>query len=336
MAYTPLTRDEIKKHSVIWILITIFLLFIDHGNASIFMEVFVQLLITLRYMFAYYALSLYIFPKFYGVNIKKLLVSFLIVYVLYELINHITFFNIMTMFGDEGTYDDTPFYEWVLNSSIFFFIVAIVSFGAYQNRETRIEIQNQNEKEKTLLIKELGFFKNQFNSHITFNFLNYCYSYVQSSKEAALAIELFSEMLRYVMTSKPDELVPLKKEIEYINQFINLHKQLSEGIFIHLDLRGDLNNKSILPCILITFVENAFKHGITHAEETPISIYLQSDKDNIKFKVTNKKSYQRNLPSTGIGYYNLKQQLELFYKNKHELIINQDGENYCCELILTA
>lgn len=336
MAYTPLTKAEIKKHSIIWLLITIFLLIIDHGDASIFMEVFVQILITLRYMFAYYALSGYIFPEFYRVNNIKLVVSFLIVYILYELINHVTFFDIMTMFGDEGVYDDTPFYEWLLNSSIFFFIIAIVSFGAYQNKTIRIEIQNQNEKEKALLIKELGFFKNQFNSHIIFNFLNYCYSYVQSSNEAALAIELFSEMLRYVMTTKPDEPVPLKREIEHINQFIRLHKQLSSGICIQFDLKGDLNGKSILPCILITFVENAFKHGVIHSAETPILIHLQSDKNDIKFKVINKKNYQRNLPSTGIGHYNLKQQLELFYNKKHELIINHDKETYCCELILTV
>ena len=128
----------------------------------------------------------------------------------------------------------------------------------------------------------------------------------------------------------------LNREIEHINQFINLHKQLSAGICIQLDLQGDINDKSILPCILITFVENAFKHGVTHAVQTPILIYLHSDKNNIKFKVVNKKNYQRKLPSTGVGHYNLKQQLELFYKNKHELIINQDRENYCCELILTV
>jgi LytS/YehU family sensor histidine kinase len=138
------------------------------------------------------------------------------------------------------------------------------------------------------------------------------------------------------MTTKPDELVPLKKEIEHINQFINLHKQLSSGICIQFDLKGDLNGKSILPCILITFVENAFKYGVTHSAETPILIHLQSDENDIKFKVTNKKSHQRNLPSTGIGHYNLKQQLELFYNKRHELIINQDQENYCCELILTV
>jgi two-component system LytT family sensor kinase len=336
MAYIKLSKKEIIKHSKVWFLINVYLAFIDHGDASIGMEAFVQLLITFRYMLAYYTLFLYILPEFYRINNKKLILSSIILYVIYEIINHITFFDIMTMFGDPGSYDGTPFYEWLLTSSIYFFIISAVAFGSYQDRKSRMELQNQNEKEKALLIRELGFFKNQFNFHITFNFLDYCYSYMlKSSKEAAEAIELFSNMLRYVMSTKPDEPVPLKKEIEYINQFITLHNQLDSKVYVHFNSDGDIKGKYILPCILTTFVENAFKHGITNDVENPILIYLKTFPTSIHFNVTNKKSIRKKFPSTGVGQYNLKNQLELFYKGKHELIIDERDENYYCKLVLT-
>lgn len=335
MDSTSLSKRELKSHATIWILITLYLLFIDHGDAGVIMEVFVQVLITLRYMFTFYCITLYILPKYYRVDNGKFMISSILLYAVYEIVNYLTFFYIMTMFGDPGTYDNTPFYEWLLTSSIFFLIVAVVALGSYQNRMIRLEMQKQSEKEKILLIKELGFLKNQFNSHITLNFLNYCYSYlIKSSKEAAEAIEIFSDMIKYVIITKPDELIPLKRELEHIQQFIALHNQLNPGVCVNFNNGGDMNNKFILPCILTTFVENAFKHGVSHNKDTPIHITVNSFASYITFSVRNQKNYQNRI-SSGIGLYNLKKQLELFYKSKHELIIQNEGHDYFCELKLS-
>lgn len=337
MAYLTLTKDEKISHLKVWFLITAYLLFIDHGDASIGMEIFVQVLITFRYMVVFYALTIYILPVYYKTNIKKLIVLFLLTYVVHEVMNYLTFFYAMTMFGDPGTYDGVSFYEWLLTSSIFFFIASAVAFGAYQNRISRLELQKQNEKEKALLIRELGFFKNQFNFHITFNFLNYCYSYMlKSSKEAAEAIELFSEMLRYVMSTKPNEPVTLKREIEYIDQFIELHKRLNPHVCVQFNIIGEVNNKFILPCVLTTFVENAFKHGVSDDANNPIIVYLNANANTIRFEVDNKRGSQKKIHSTGVGQFNLRKQLELFYKNKHELNITSNHDNYFCQLILTS
>jgi two-component system LytT family sensor kinase len=338
MVYVKLTKKELINHIKIWVLISSYLLFIDHGDASIGMQIFIQLLVTFHYMLPYYALSLYILPKFYKINNKNFILFSIIIYVLNEIINHLIFFNAVTMFADSpSSYVGVPFYEWLITSSIYFFIVSVVAFGSYQDRLSRMELQNQSEKEKALLIRELGFFKNQFNFHITFNFLNYCYGYMlKSSKEAAEAIELFSNMLRYVMLTKPDKPVPLKKEIEYIHQFIALHKRLDSKVYVQFNLDGDMNNKYILPCILTSFVENAFKHGVANDISNPILIYLDAFATSIQFKVVNKKSYTKKLPSTGVGQYNLKNQLELFYRDKHELSIDERDEHYFCKLVLTV
>lgn len=288
------------------------------------------------YIFPFYFLTLFVLPKYYKTNTLKLVAFGIVSYILYAVLNRILFFHVEPLIINVRTYpDSTPFFTWLWTSSLFYFICASVAFGSYRNRVTKLEIEFQNEKEKTLLLRELGLFKNQFNFHITFNFLNYCYSHMlKFSDKSAYAIELFSQMLRHVMSLKPDVTVTLKDEVEYIKTLIELHKQLHPQIYVEFLTGGSIENKHILPCLLTSLVENAFKHGITNDENKPIKITLEATPSNINFEVVNSKNLNKNVKSTHTGHRNFKMQLELFYKNKHRFTINEESNLYICQLQL--
>lgn len=197
------------------------------------------------------------------------------------------------------------------------------------------KLRVQSEREKSLLQMEFNFLKNQFNSHITFNFLNYCYSKIHKlSDEAADAIDLFASMLRYSLSGKFDEKVTLASEIEYIENFIKLQRLLTSEVYVRFTCHGNMNGKYILPRVLITFIENAFKHGKFDSAEEPIEISLHAEEQTISLQVQNKKSNRKHLINTGVGRENVRKILELYYAGHHELIINEDNEFYSCTLHL--
>lgn len=330
-----LPNKVLIRHLKFWVFFTIYACIIDPINSSLVIQSIGTLLIIGSYAFTYYVELFFIFPKFYK---KKIILFFSIVltFIIFYSIKHYTYNVFMKTYGIDVIISGKSSYTLLVNAIIVFTITSIMALGAYQNKIGIDKIKMKNEKEKVLLLKELGFLKNQFNSHITFNFLNYCYGRIhKSSTETAEAIEIFSRMLRYSMNNKPSEKVLLKKEIEYIQDFIALQKLLTTSICIHFSVVGIVNSVHIIPRILITFVENAFKHGNIDSPENPINIELACSPRQLFFKVTNKKQKQLTLDYSGIGQNNVKKQLDLSYKDKYELNIEENEITYSSTLILT-
>jgi LytS/YehU family sensor histidine kinase len=213
----------------------------------------------------------------------------------------------------------------------------MMALGAYQNKIGSQKLLLKNQKERLLLITELELLRNQFNSNITFDFLKLCQDQVRNnSSDIADGIAIFSSMLRYSTNIKSNEKVPLFHEIEYIKNFISLQKLLNSATKVELSIEGDcIAYTNILPRILIGFVENAFKHGDTVSHEIPVLIELKSSMTELSFRVSNKKSTYKKFESSGIGNYNLKQHLELFYKNRYSLEIKDSKDVYISQLKLS-
>ncbi len=191
-------------------------------------------------------------------------------------------------------------------------------------------------RKNATIAKELDFLKNQFNPHITFNFLTFCYSRVHKTSEtAATAIMIFSDMLRYSLFVKPDEEVSLRKEIEYLENFISIQKCLTIEVDVNFKYEGCIDVKSILPRILITFVENAFKHGQINNRMRPIEIHLFAKEECIVFTASNKKNKERKILSPEIGHQNVKEMLDSFYKGSYSLEVRDLESDYYSELTLT-
>jgi LytS/YehU family sensor histidine kinase len=190
---------------------------------------------------------------------------------------------------------------------------------------------------------ELKFLKSQINPHFLFNSLNNLYALTLIKSEQAPEVVLrLSNILRYVLYETSDGKVPLEKEIEYLRDYIELEKiRLGQRAHIELKITGDFSAIEIEPMMLLTLVENSFKHG-TAKQNTgawvTISLELTAA-DLLHFQVSNSKVEETSAPlsntkSSGIGLNNLKKRLDMLYQNKHKLIISDTQNRYTVDLYL--
>jgi sensor histidine kinase YesM len=186
----------------------------------------------------------------------------------------------------------------------------------------------QAEKEKMDI--ELRGLRSQINPHFFFNTLNGLYALsLQNNPVLPASILQLSGLMRYFIYDSKSERVSLDKEIAMIKDYIGLMKLRTEAETpILFNITGDTDSHTIAPLIFISFIENAFKHGLN--EENKIAkIYLEMiiEEDKIKFNIRNRKGGPLNEQfknSEGIGLENVKRRLSLIYAGKHELKINED------------
>ncbi|MCF0069835.1 histidine kinase [Dyadobacter sp. CY261] len=185
--------------------------------------------------------------------------------------------------------------------------------------------------EKEKLETELRFLKYQFNPHFLFNSINSIFFLIHKNPDVASAsLAKFSELLRHHLYECNDELVPLEKEIAYLRNFIALEiLRQNRGILVTTDIDELPTDTDIAPFILMTFVENAFKHVSKDSDrDNWISIRLRVKADHLQFEVSNSTSAlstQQALHYGGIGLKNVRRRLDLIYPDKHFLEI-QDGD----------
>lgn len=184
---------------------------------------------------------------------------------------------------------------------------------------------------------ELSFLKAQIHPHFLFNTLNNIYSMaVLKSEHTPAAILKLSNIMRYVTDEVKRNFVPLQKEVEYIRDYIDLQRlRLSNKVQLDFSVLGNTDGKMIAPLILMTFVENVFKYGISNHEPSLIKIRITAEENEIVFFCQNKISATPNMAeSTGIGISNTKKRIEHLYPGKHLLSINSDNGLYTVQLAL--
>ena len=144
--------------------------------------------------------------------------------------------------------------------------------------------------------------------------------------------------MRYMLYESNTEKVTLEKEIEHLKSFLELQQlRIKQKNFIIFNVNGDISNKIITPMLLISFVENAFKHGSLRAKKPGIDINLTVDNNNLSFEVINylrKDKIEKNDTGGGIGLDNIKRRLELLYQDKHKLDIRKDNNQFYIKLKL--
>jgi len=177
-------------------------------------------------------------------------------------------------------------------------------------------------KENTLM--ELQYLKSQINPHVLFNNLNTIYSYaVDKPDQVPELILKLSDNLKHVLYESNGHKVSLKKELEYIGNYIDFQRIRTENIKeINYTANGEFEQYTIAPLLLITLIENAFKHSATKSE---ITININVNQGILDCKCTNMigiaKEKDRHIP---IGLENLKKRLSLLYNNKHQLTLKSE------------
>ena len=196
--------------------------------------------------------------------------------------------------------------------------------------------------DKQLKDAELANLKAQLNPHFLFNTLNNLYglSIAQSEKLPEMMLKL-SELLRYSLYRTNDRFVRLKDELNYIRNYIELERlRLSKNIAIQFEINGTLVQQQIAPLILISFIENAFKHQSSSTNDGGfIKISFNLMGSSLQLIVENPVDVElhkqiKDPVHTGIGLKNVRQRLDLLYSGKHQLKTGLNGERYRVELNL--
>ena len=210
----------------------------------------------------------------------------------------------------------------------FFQFMMVLVLSAMIRINSRLK---QIEKEK--VNAELSYLKAQINPHFLFNTLNSIYSSAidENADSTAAAVVKLSGMMRYVISESQHQYVPLEKELSYISDYIELQKiRLGETVHLSYTVSGNTSGKQVAPLILISFIENAFKHGVNPEEDSSIDIEIIIDGDMLHMSVLNNKvnTVNRYASKNNVGLENTTNRLKLLYPSKHELVIKEDGKEY--------
>lgn len=221
-----------------------------------------------------------------------------------------------------------PIPPYLINPFSSIFLVAISLFTSFS-----IKINKQYQTVmQTKLASELAWLKAQINPHFLFNALNSLYVLsIKKSEKTPEAILQLSEMMRYIIADLDNNKVLLEKELSYISNYIAIQKlRLAPTVNLNYTVNGLPNNLQIAPLILISFIENAFKYGISTTDFSPINIHITILNNTLTLSTYNK-IFHRNKTLTvgaGIGISNTKKRLELLYPTKYNLNINETPTEY--------
>ena len=332
--------DKVKQvylHVFAWLGLLLFFLFL--GNAKItFSAAGVYVGFGIINIGVFYVNYLYILPKF--LNHKRYkecalwLTCLIVVVGFFKLAIAYTFKDYVLARGIQKTV--IPLWDYFLGGILIncFFVFLSTAFRFMLDWFVNEKIHSTLKNEK--LLAELAFLKSQINPHFLFNSLNNIYSLAyQKSESTPEAILKLSEIMRYMLYESNDNKVSLDKEIRYLENYIELQKlRFKNSASVTMIVEGDPQNKYIMPLILISFVENAFKHGIATDPHNPINICLKINLGKLYFSIHNLKNNHNKDQTVGIGLANVKRRLELFYKNQYRLEIENGSSLFSCELYL--
>lgn len=333
-------RSRLLQHLVFWS-ISFFILLNNFKTSSaiapidlIYTAIFGSFLVV-----AVYINLLLLIPKFFhrGRHIAYILLLGLLLASITYL--YLLWFDILVdwLFGGFYLISYFDYWETMRYVVIFVGLTSLLYFSKswflYQKSETKLA---QTEKEK--IEAELDALKSQINPHFLFNSLNSIYSLVlKKSEYATEALIRLSDTLRYIIYESNDERVNLQKEIEFIQNYINLQElRLSEKDTLDFRVQGVVSSQKIAPLLLIPIIENGFKYGVKgETEASFVSISIKVDQYNIRLQTVNnvgKVDGVEKIKSRGTGLQNLKKRLELIYPNQHHLVIDNRGDKFIVDL----
>lgn len=232
--------------------------------------------------------------------------------------------------------DDDWMYSMRFALNVFmsaFFVTAFVGLIKFVEDYFELEARSR-EMENRQLTSELRFLKAQVNPHFLFNTLNNLYYLaVNKSEQTPEVIAKLSGMMRYMIHESNAEQVPLAREVEYMENYLDLEKmRLNEATPITFEVDGNISGARITPLILITFLENAFKHGISNARtDSWITVSLRVDDRTLHYKVANSivsGTDKTVREASGLGLANVRRRLDLSYPGRYALDVSEDDERY--------
>ena len=226
-----------------------------------------------------------------------------------------------------------PEFAMEISHFVLLFILSVIISIAYHT-QLRLQLTEQQRLET-----ELAHLKAQIQPHFLFNTLNSIYALAirQDEKTADTVVQL-SEFLRYVIRDARGNRIAVDKELAYLRNYVDLQKsRLRDSVEVDFEVSGNTAGQEIVPLILFSFVENAFKHGVSPDEDSRILIRIEALGNGIRLYVFNKKvTVVSKEANSGIGVENARKRLKLLYPNLHTLQVTETSEDYTVELFIST
>lgn len=221
---------------------------------------------------------------------------------------------------------------------VFAYAILVLLFGMnlgikyyFKNEEDRIKMANL---EKKTVEQQLEYLKYQINPHFLMNTLNNIHTLIDIDTERAkeTVIEL-SKMMRFVLYDGNKTFVSLRDEVAFLHNYISLMRlRYTDDLKVNTFIPDNLPAATIPPLLLITFVENAFKHGVSYRNHSFISISLNIDEQNLVFCCKNSLHDEKPATEGGVGLKNVQQRLNLLFGDAYDLDIDSVAGTYSVRL----
>ncbi|MHA4807783.1 sensor histidine kinase [Flavitalea flava] len=336
---------RIARHAAFWAARFFYLIYLGNMRSHLFNESFwnnrmnsllVSLIelgveMTLTYLIVYWLIPFRLHQKKYFsfTWITAVLISICFTIIFYQ--------QVWTM--GPGAPRNPVLIAWV---SILFFTgftlspcILIIVIRILKAHYEKLKVYEMLNREKANA--ESQFLKAQVHPHFLFNTLNNIYSFSlnKSSKAGELLAQL-SDLMHYMIYDCEDNLMSLKRELKMLSDYIGLEKvRYGDRIDIQMETEGDCDNRKIVPLLMISLVENSFKHGASQVLGQPwIKIRIVAENNRLDFRISNNKPFTGNTANgkNGIGLRNIRKRLELLYPGCHDLKIDPGPDAFYVHL----
>jgi len=359
LKYSFIFSDErkyrLQRHIVFWLCWWLFQSFIysysptTELNAAYLTRLLLSSIDGFFYLFAHifltYSLIYYVLPRFILKEkyIKGTLVTILLLLVtaiISALINLYILVplsrSVLTQIGVKVLHQNYSLFFYSLLGGLrgsltiggFAAAIKLIKY-LYMKEQRNVELQKQN------ISSQLQLLKAQVHPHFLFNTLNNIYSHSQvASPEVPRLVAGLSDLLRYMLYECDQTMVPLRKELKMLQDYIVLEQiRYNNQLDISIDLPGDDADLLIAPLLLLPLVENSFKHGTSQVLDSPwVSLIISLNGNELKMKLVNGKSAHSNRSSSGIGINNVRTRLELLYPGRHDLRLSKTDDAFIVTL----
>ena len=245
----------------------------------------------------------------------------------YEAIRHLPYFGRQEyIVPGRASFTDLAWY-WNVLLGIFLAIANCgikFMFKSIQDEHRMAEMERQN------LQSEMDALKYQINPHFFMNTLNNIHALIDIDAEAAktTVIEL-SKMMRYVLYDTENQVTDVEKDIRFIEHYIALMRiRYTEAVDVQMQIDGEIPvGTKVPPLLLIVFIENAFKHGVSYNEPSYVHISLSCNEEFACAEVRNSRHKNKSQVYGGVGLVNVRKRLDLIYGKEYDLTIDDSNPN---------
>ncbi len=352
--FTPYINAIFQKrwlsHLIFWVLLLFgYSLVMLNGFGSFYKSFNRNLILLIPQILASYFIIYYLNPSYlYKKKYFKFIVLFVLGTYVFSIMARVLLVHVIEEMYREPPFRKESLYEIATDLKKlykdFFYRVYLPVFLVVSIKLIKERFEEKNRQEvlqKEKVTAELNFMKAQIHPHFLFNTLNNLYVLtLQKSDKASETVLKLSEMLDYMLYKCNSNRVTIREEVQLIQNYINLEQlRYGDRLEVVFNLNIDVDQTQIAPLILVSLIENAFKHGASGSVTAPkIAIEFQVENNQLQFSIYNTKPSQVQKDETnfkkGIGLENIKNQLSLIYPEKHDFEIKETKECYLVNLTI--